>query len=203
MSGCDPFIVVPFDAMAFTRRMWKLFAVLLVGSLVLTGGLMLGLAEFHEEILEPDSVRMDGHIQSEVHEDTSPGLTRVMFGLSEIGSPQVLVPVAAVMAAVLWWRRMRHAAVVWLIAMSGAGVLVTVLKLHFQRVRPDLPWAFVHEPSFSFPSGHSVFAVVVYGMLIYIGVRRLPRYWERLVALVVAVALILGIGYSRIYLGVH
>jgi len=68
--------------------MWKLFAVLLVGSLVLTGGLMLGLAEFHEEILEPDSVRMDGHIQSEVHEDTSPGLTRVMFGLSEIGQPK-------------------------------------------------------------------------------------------------------------------
>src|SRR5450631_3932866 len=101
MSDCDPFIVVPFDAMAFTRRMWKPFAVLLMAGLLLTSGLMLGLAEFHEEILEPDSVRMDGYIQSEVHDDTTPGLTRVMFGLSEIGSPQVLVPVIGVVAALL------------------------------------------------------------------------------------------------------
>jgi undecaprenyl-diphosphatase len=66
---------------------------------------------------------------------------------------------------------LRRAPVVWLAATGGAAVLVTVLKLHFRRVRPDLPWAFVHEPSYSFPSGHSVLAVVVYGSLIFLGMR--------------------------------
>ena len=61
----------------------------------------------------------------------------------------------------------------------------------------------MHEPSFSFPSGHSVFAVVVYGMLIYIGMRHLRRMRERVAVVVAAGALIFGIGYSRIYLGVH
>src|ERR1035437_3956799 len=195
--------VVPFGAMAFTAKTWRLFVVLLVAGLVATGVLMLSLAEFHEEILEPDSMQMEGSIQGEVHEDATPGLTRVMFGLTWIGSPQVLTPAIPVIAALLWWRRLRHAAVVWLIATGGADVLVTVLKLYFRRVRPDLPWAFVHEPSFSFPSGHSVFAVVVYGMLIYIGMRHLRRMRERVAVVVAAGALIIGIGYSRIYLGVH
>jgi membrane-associated phospholipid phosphatase len=195
--------VVAFGAMAFTRRMWRLYGVLLVVGLVATGGLMLGLAQFHEEILEPDSVQMDAFLQADVHDDATPGLTRVMFALTEIGSPQVLAPAIPVIAALLWWRRLRHAAVVWLIATGGAAGLITVLKLHFQRTRPDLPWAFVHEPSFSFPSGHSVLAVVVYGMAIYIGMRRLARVWQRVALVAVAGAVIVGIGYSRIYLGVH
>ena len=189
--------------MAFAGKTWRLFGGLLLVGLVATGVLMVSLSEFHGEILEADSAHVDGHIQNEVHEDTTPGLTRVMFALTEIGSPAVLTPAIPVIAALLWWRRLRHAAVVWLIATGGAGALVTVLKLHFRRVRPDLPWAFVHEPSFSFPSGHSVFAVVVYGMVIYMGMRHLPRSWQRVALLVVAGALICGIGYSRIYLGAH
>src|SRR5450432_672154 len=126
--------------MAFTRRMWKLFAVLLVVGLVATGVMMLALAEVHEHLAGPRMVHWDEDIQDHVHGDTTPGLTRVMFGLSEVGSPQVLIPAVAVIAALLWWRRLRDAAVVWLIAMGGAGVLITVLKLHYRRVRPDLPW---------------------------------------------------------------
>src|ERR1022692_2626504 len=87
--------------------------------------------------------------------------------------------------------------------MAGAGALTAVLKLYFRRVRPDLPWAFVHEPSYSFPSGHSVLAVAVYGSLIFLGMRHLARTWERMAVCVVAGTSILGIGISRIYLGVH
>jgi membrane-associated phospholipid phosphatase len=195
--------VVAFDVMAFTRRMWRLFGALLLVGLVAAGVLMLSLAEIHEEILEPDSVHMDGHIQNEVHEDATPGLTRVMFGLTWIGSPQALIPAVPLLAALLWWRRLRRAAVLLLISTAGAGALTTLLKLHFRRVRPDLPWAFVHEPSFSFPSGHSVFAVVLYGTLMYLGLRHLRRMWERVAVVAAAGTLMFGIGYSRIYLGVH
>lgn len=60
-----------------------------------------------------------------------------------------------------------------------------------------------YEPSYSFPSGHSVLAVAVYGSLIFLGMRHLRRSGERVTVCVVAGALILGIGISRIYLGVH
>jgi undecaprenyl-diphosphatase len=48
-----------------------------------------------------------------------------------------------------------------------------------------------------------VLAVVVYGTLIHLGMRLLSRTWERVAVLLAAGSLILGIGWSRIYLGVH
>jgi membrane-associated phospholipid phosphatase len=189
--------------MPLSRKTWKLFGALLVVGLVASLAIMLALAEVHEHLGGPRMERWDEHIQDHVHGDTTPRLTRIMFALTEIGSPRALAPAIPVIAALLWWRRRRNAAIVWLIATGGAGVLVIVLKLHFRRIRPDLPWVFVHEPSFSFPSGHSAFAVVVYGMAIYICMRRLRRDWQRALLLVAAGALIFGIGVSRIYLGAH
>src|ERR1039458_10503614 len=110
--------------MAFTAKTWRLFVVLLVAGLVATGVLMLSLAEFHEEILEPDSMQMDDYVQAEVHEDATPGLTRVMLALTRIGSPEVLTPAIPVIAALLWWRRLRHAAVVWLVGGGWVGGVV-------------------------------------------------------------------------------
>jgi membrane-associated phospholipid phosphatase len=182
---------------------WKLFAVSLLSGLLGSGLLLLVLAEFHEEITEPFLMHMDLQIQAAVHAYTSVALTRVMLGLTWIGSPTVLFPSAALIAALFWWRRLHRDTVVFLIAMMGAGFLNTALKLHFRRARPDLPWALVQEHSFSFPSGHSVFAVVLYGILVYLALRHLRHAWERAAVIVGVVALISGIGLSRIYLGVH
>jgi undecaprenyl-diphosphatase len=189
--------------MLFTKQNWKLFGVLLLLSLVASAVMMLALAEVHEHIGRPHMMRLDETVQGEVHEDATPRLTRGMFALSRIGSPQVLGPVIVIVTAMLWVRGLRHASIVWLIATGGAGLLVLLLKLHFRRIRPDLPWAFAHEPSYSSPSGHSVLAVVVYGTLMYLGWRHLPRLWQRVAAVAISASLILGIGYSRIYLGVH
>ena len=183
--------------------MWKVFGALLLVGLVATSVMMLTIAEVHEHIYGARLMRLDERIQGDVHGDTTPGLTRVMLWLTDIGSPKVLIPAIPLLAGLLWWRRLRHAGLLLLVATGGSGLLVLLLKLHFRRVRPDLPWAFAHEPSYSFPSGHSVLAVVVYGTLLYIGMRRLPRTWERVAVCVLAVTLILGIGTSRIYLGVH
>lgn len=195
--------VLPFDAMLSTKQDWKLFCVLLLLSLLASAVMMLALAEVHEHIGGHHIMGFDTRVQTDVHDDATPRLTKVMFALSKIGSPQVLFPVVVLVAALLWERELRHAAIVWLIATSGAGLLVTLLKLHFRRIRPDLPWAFAHEPSYSFPSGHSVLAVVVYGTLMYVTLRHLPKLWQRVCVVLAAVGLMLGIGYSRIYLGVH
>jgi membrane-associated phospholipid phosphatase len=187
----------------FKATTWRAIAAILLIGLMAAGVMLMTLAEIHEDLMHPRMERLDDGIQGEVHEDANPALTRLMFGLSWIGSPQVLTPAIPAFAGLLWWRRLGRAAMVWLIATSGATGLVVVLKLYFRRIRPDLPWAFAHEPSYSFPSGHSVFAVVVYGTLIYLGLRHLRTVWEQMVVSVAAMALVGGIGYSRIYLGVH
>ena len=196
-----PMVLCPL--MSSSTKNWGLFSGLLIVGLIATAMLMLALAEFHEEIMEPDSVQIESHLQDEVHEGTNSALTEIMFALSWIGSPIVMVPTVAILATTLWRKCLHHAAALLLISSTGAGVLVVMLKLHFRRLRPTVPWALAHEPSFSFPSGHSVFAVVLYGTLIYLEIRHLPDTRGRIAIIVSAIALIFGIGYSRIYLGVH
>ena len=176
---------------------------LLILGLVGVGILLLTLAEFHEEVAEPFLTHLDLRVQTVVHGYSSPALTRIMVGLTWIGSPTVLFSSTALIAALLWWRRLHWDTVTLLTSMVGAGIFIVVLKLYFHRARPDVSWALTEENSFSFPSGHSIGAVVLYGILVFLRFRHMRYAWERVTVSVVAVALILGIGLSRIYLGEH
>lgn len=182
---------------------WTRFAVSLLVGLLGVGILLVVLAEFHEEIAEPFLTDLDLHIQSVVHGYTSPTLTSGMRGLTWMGSPTFLFASSTLIAGLLWWRRLYRDTVTFVAAMVGSGILMVVLKLYFHRTRPDVPWALAEEHSFSFPSGHSIFAVVLYGILVFLRFQHLRHGWERVTVSVLAATFILGIGLSRIYLGVH
>ena len=171
----------------------------LVAALVATSGLV----DLHDEILEASFVNWDQTIQSWVHGLTTPLLTQVMLGLSWMGSPIALVPAVALAAGLLWWQRMKEDAVLVVAAALGGVALNEVMKLYFKRLRPDLPWAFVHEHSFSFPSGHSVLALVIYGIIVYKTQDKLRSRWAKAALMVGALVMVVGIGVSRVYLGVH
>ena len=179
--------------------MWTYLAAGLAASLVV----LLLLAEFHEEIADAWLIHWDTAIQSYVHAHASRALTPWMKALTEIGAPRTDLPLCGVVAGLLWWKQQRRSAALLLSSMLGAGVLVTALKLHFKRIRPDLAWRWGHEHSYSFPSGHSLMAIVLYGTLLYLFVRWLDDWWKRAVASLLALTLALGIGLSRIYLGAH
>ena len=191
-----------FRLMRLLRKR-KLFGVLLLVGLAVALVTTSGLVELHEEILEATSLQRDQAIQSWVHGLASPTLTEVMRGLSWIGSPFVLAPAVALAAALLWWRKFKDDAVLVTAAALGGVALDEVMKLHFQRSRPDLPWAFVHEHSFSFPSGHSVLAIVMYGVIVYKTQDKLHSKWTKAALMVAAFLMVAGIGLSRVYLGVH
>ena len=182
---------------------WKLSALLLLLGLLFSVIVMLALAEFHEEIGEPFLARVDQLGMQIIHSHDTPTLTRMALALSWIGSPTTLFPCISIAAILFWGLRFRRDAVLLAAAMGGSGVLNTALKLHFRRVRPDVPWAFVTEHSFSFPSGHSVGAVVLYGIVTYLLWSHLHAVWQRIAAITAALLLIAGIGASRVYLGVH
>lgn len=195
--------MVPCHVMRNLLNQWKLFLPLLLAALVVAIVVLLGMAELHEEIVEPSSMQMDQHMQALVHAEASGWLTGLMFALTWIGSPLAMFSAVPLVTAWMWWKRMREDAVLLLVAMVGGGALDAALKLHFRRVRPEVPWAFVHEHSFSFPSGHSVLAVTLYAMLVYLAMRRLRAAAVKTVVVLVALLLVLGIGFSRIYLGAH
>lgn len=87
---------------------------------------------------------------------------------------------------------------------ATGGLWIQGLKLVFDRVRPQ-PW---HElpmvtSGASFPSGHSMGSMVVFGALLVLVWPHLRPGWPRALALVLAVGAIAGIGTSRVVLGVH
>jgi undecaprenyl-diphosphatase len=165
--------------------------------------LLLLLAEFHAQLIRPLVSGWDHSAQAWVHAHSSARQTWVMKALTEIGAPRTVYPFCFLLFGWMWWRGHRHPA--WLLAWSmwGAELLQQLLKLHFKRARPDVPWHWGHERSYSFPSGHAMMSATLYGTLLYLALRVLTRPWQRMLACALALGMVLGIGYSRVYLGAH
>ena len=89
----------------------------------------------------------------------------------------------------------------FLIICAGGLLINQVMKLFFAKSRPELWARLIREHSFSFRSGHTVGSMVVYSFIAYILARELPIYQRYIYA--VASALIVAIGFSRLYLGVY
>ena len=77
-----------------------------------------------------------------------------------------------------------------------------LLKQLFRRKRPLSPLLKVAK-GLSFPSGHAIMAVTFYGLMIYILQHTITIDWLRWLMTILCVALILLIGFSRVYLRVH
>jgi undecaprenyl-diphosphatase len=78
-----------------------------------------------------------------------------------------------------------------------------IVKLGFDRPRPQIfEWG-ADPVSSSFPSGHAMSATIVYGTVAYLAARLIRRRWMRWLTLASAALLIVAIGASRLYLGVH
>lgn len=133
----------------------------------------------------------------------NPGMTRTMRVLTAIGSGG---PVAAITVAILLFLfivlKHRRELILFLFVLAGSEALNVLLKMTFQRERPTFH-RLVPESGFSFPSGHSMGAFSLYGILAFLVWKHIPAWWGRAVLILASCALILAIGISRIYLGVH
>ena len=157
-----------------------------------------------EEVLEGDTQAADEQLRHLVNGIASPGLTDVMVFASVWGAPRRLAILAVVAVAAFLARGWRRGAVLVVVTLLGASLLDGGLKLLFGRTRPVAFYEIYPSPeSFSFPSGHALFATAFFGGLAVLLWGRLVHPALRVAAVGVALALIALIGFSRIYLGVH
>lgn len=129
-------------------------------------------------------------------------LTRAMLLVSELHRTGQVLAAAAMLALGLLWRGRRRSALALLVVPTGM-LLNVALKESFRRLRPGIEDPLVQLASYSFPSGHAVASTVFYGMacaLVFAHVR--SRAWRTLAASV-AVAMVLVVTFSRVYLGAH
>ncbi len=138
-----------------------------------------------------------------LHAHTTPPLTTAMLVISSFASPVAVGAVSLLTAMVLILRRSWHRLLSLVLSVPGGTLLNALLKWMFRRPRPEFVHPLVHAVGYSFPSGHTTAAVVLYGLLAVFAVRTLQSWRWRVLAVLAALLLIMLIGYSRMYLGVH
>lgn len=99
-----------------------------------------------------------------LHGIASPGLDALMNALTDIGSNLVVIPIFGVVVILLLSKRRYRFALFLSIAIGGSLLLQATMKVFFARLSPQLPWAQVLSHG-SFPSGHTMNAVIFYGAL--------------------------------------
>ena len=124
--------------------------------------------------------------------------------MSLLGSPGFVAAWGLVLVGLLLVRRQHLLLGGWIAAVAGAGLLDVALKRVFHRPRPMWGLPLLTARGWSFPSGHAMGSLVAYGMLAYLLLREthLGRH-QRMLAIISAALLVLLIGLSRLYLGVH
>jgi membrane-associated phospholipid phosphatase len=125
-----------------------------------------------------------------------------MEALSTIGRWWVYMPVFVVVAGWLLWRRQTRLAVFVAVTVGVSPGINNLVKSAVHRARPVLTDPVAHENGASFPSGHAQAAVVGYSVLLLVFLPVLHGVL-RYVAVAAALLMVLGIGLSRVALGVH
>lgn len=142
---------------------------------------------------------LDATVAAALHAIAVPSATSVVQAVTLLGGTAVLSAVAVLGAGLLALRGRRRDGLFLLVVFAGAEVLTWTLKAIVRRDRPSFDDPIATATSFSYPSGHALVSLAVYGALALILTRGRSERWAiACVALVVA-----AVGFSRLYLGVH
>ena len=155
------------------------------------------------EVTRGDAMRLDTPIREAVHARSSPPLTAMMRGVSLIGSEVVLAPLGVILVWRLVAAKRRRAAVVFGVAALGAEALDQIMKLLFDRPRPEPFFGLASPITHSFPSGHAMVSCCFFGVLAMILAAREPLRARRISIFAAAAILVALMGFSRVYLGFH
>ncbi len=153
-----------------------------------------------EDVWEQDLVRIDEAAYALIVAGLrADWLTPIMEAFSTLATPVSLIAFLLMIAAFAPGRRPGRCCALNLILVV---ILNQVLKLIIQRPRPE-GFSLAAETGFSFPSGHSMAAMAFFGLLVWMVWRYEPDRAKRIACCLAFSFIIIMVGISRIYLGVH
>jgi membrane-associated phospholipid phosphatase len=180
------------------------FDVQLLSGVLLFVGMTLVLAALAEHVVTGRPLTLlDQQLSAWLGRNRTPELTMFFMVVTALGSTAVAVVLSVVAGIYLLHRRQRY----WFFAITltivGGVTLNRLLKTAFQRARPELDDPIRTFAGYSFPSGHTVTATVVYGALALLLFTRVKTLRARALVITSATLIVVLVGFSRIYLGAH
>ena len=156
-----------------------------------------------DNVVDGDADKYDLAVMEAVHRIDNPTTNRVFHAVTQLGSHAVIGTAAGITALMMLRRGRKHDALTVAISTGGAMAINTILKNIFRRQRPQELARRIKLPrSHSFPSGHSLLSAATYPIIAHHLVEResLP---VQAIAHTLAGMIIVSVGFSRVYFGVH
>jgi membrane-associated phospholipid phosphatase len=145
----------------------------------------------------------DHQIAGWFHAHLSQAFVHILRVLSEPGAAEWIGVVLFVAVISLVWKRAWPALATIIIAVPGGMLLNELLKLAVHRHRPFLEGWFVDWSGYSFASGHTIGATLLYGQLLLFVLPVIKSKRRQRLAILFAAMLVTLVGFSRIALGAH
>ena len=184
------------DRTRFSGLPLTLLGIAFLYTLLLLGGII-------EDLLALDPiVAVDTRLDNLIYFYRDETLVKGFLWITLLGKAKVVLSVATLCTVLFWIRKQREFVLPLWIILAGSGLFSLLGKVAFHRQRP-LGISAYTEASFSFPSGHATIAAAFYGFIVYYLWRQAQNRSIRLNILFGGSLLILAIGFSRLYLGVH
>lgn len=172
-------------------------------------GLILAFLQLADEMIEGEMEAFDRSIlllfRDPAHPETPIGpvwVHEMVRDITSLGSFSLLGLMVLGVCIYLSLARMRSAAWFVLASVLGGTLISTVLKMGYNRPRPDLT-TMSEQFTASFPSGHAMLSAVTFLTLGALLARFAPTYRLQVFSICAAVVLTLLVGLSRLYMGVH
>lgn len=184
---------------------WALLLLLAVG-VGAAVALTLASAEVYESVAEEDGIAaLDQPALNAALDLRSPWLNGAATAFTHLGGPIGMPILAAAAVVALTVVRRSITPLILMVVAAAGSLLMTVLgKDAIGRLRPDTEFAVPpFEVSPSFPSGHTLNAVVIAGITAYLLVLRQHRKRSRALTITAAIAFAFIMGLTRVYLGHH
>jgi undecaprenyl-diphosphatase len=131
----------------------------------------------------------------------TPFFLEVFKGITFFGSVTTILAIGGLVALYLAYKRYWPYLVGLAVTVGGAGISAFILKDIIARARPGGLIQAVAETSYSFPSGHATSSMALYGFIAFVLCKLYPE--RKRCVITAATLIILAIGFSRLYLGVH
>src|SRR4030095_12189084 len=145
----------------------------------------------------------DHGIATWFHDRLTPTFVTVLHAFTEFGSSEWIGIVLCALVLLFAWKRWWPSLVTLIVAVPGGMLLNEWMKVLVHRDRPFVDGPFVDWSGYSFASGHTIGATLLYGQLLLFVLPVLKvRHW-RLLCIFSAISLIGLVGFSRIALGAH
>ena len=145
----------------------------------------------------------DTQVATWFHQHLTQTFVTILQALSEPGSSECIGILLFAIVLLFIWKRWWPSLLTLVVAVPGGMLLNEMVKLLVHRHRPYVDGAFVDWSGYSFASGHTIGATLLYGQLALFVLPLIKRRHRRALVIATTTVLILLVGFSRIALGAH